>query len=300
LKKALESCFKQTYKNYEIIVTDNSDNFDTQNYIKKLKNKRIIYSKNLDIPTSSFKSLKKNLNLAKGKYVKILFDDDLLKKTCLQKMVAVFEKHKKVGVVMTPLDIIDNNGNRTFPTFYLIRKMRYLYKYLDHDALVKKEIIMRDFLTRVYPCCVPSGIMVRRSLIKKTGGFNRSFSFIGDLELCMHLAKFADFYYINEFLSSWRFSPTSETVSILHKKGIELDIFYKLTKKYCTDKSIERKAYLFASKRTVINAIAGLRSRNIGLIIKTIRTIVIKDKYFINKIKLPFVLTQEIIRSMFS
>lgn len=297
-KQALKSAQKQTYKNIEIVISDNSDDDATQKYIATMKDERIKYYRNAQ-NLASFLNINRAAQLARGIYIKYLLDDDLLKPDCVSKMVEVLEQYPKVGVVMAPLDIINENGNTIQPTFYFFRKMKYLYKYMDMDSYVQKEKIMNDFLTTIYPCCVPTGIMFRRSLFCSVNGFDKTFREIIDLELCINFATKMDFFYINEFLSSWRYSKTSGTVSILHKKGIELDIFYKLTKKYLSYVNNRRKAYFFASKRTAINIISGIRSKNLSLIFETIKTILYNDPYLLNKIFLPFSLFFEVIKSLF-
>jgi len=298
LKEAIQSAQNQTYQNIEIIISDNSQDDITRNYIKTVDDKRIRYYKNSK-NIGSFANLKKVASLAKGKYIKFLLDDDILKPTCVEKMLKAFEAHPKIGIVMAPLEIIDKNGLISQPKFYIFRKMKYLYKYRNQDSYIKKEEIMNDFLTTTYPCCVPTGIMFRKSLFDDVGGFDKKYRYIGDLDLCMNLATKMDFYYINEFLASWRYSNTSETISILHKKGIELDIFYTLTKKYLFFTNLKKEAFFFASKRTAINIIAGIQSRNLTLIFKTIKTIMNNDPYLSNKIYLPINLFSEAFKSFF-
>ena len=297
LKQALQSALNQTYKNIEIIISDNSTDNKSKLLMSQFKDDRIRYYKN-KISISSFLNVSKVAYLAKGKYIKYLLDDDLLKPDCVSKMVDILEKYPKVGVVMAPLEIINEKNLPIQPRFYFFKKMKYLYKYLNESRYINKEIIMQDFLTRIYPCCVPTGIMFRKSLFKYVGGFDKKYSYVGDLDLCMNFATKMDFYYIDEFLSSWRYSNTSETVSILHKRGIMLDIFYKLTNKYLFHTQFKKNAYFFASKRTAINIFAGIRSKNLNLIFETVKTIIYNDPYLSNKIILPFNLFFEIIKSL--
>jgi len=128
LLDAINSCFLQTYTNFEIIITDNSENDKTQKKISKIKDKRIRYYKNKK-NIGSFNNLNKNLKLARGKYIKFLLDDDLLEKTCIKEMVDVMEKNNKIGIVCSPLKIIDEKGKDFYPRFYLIKKMKDLYRF---------------------------------------------------------------------------------------------------------------------------------------------------------------------------
>jgi len=297
LKQALQSALNQTYKNIEIVISDNSDNDETQKYVDSMKDKRINYYRSAS-NLAFFLNINMAAQFAHGTYIKYLLDDDLLKPDCVSKMVKVLEQNPKVGVVMAPLEIINEKSLPIQPRFYFFKKMKYLYKYTNKDLYIQKEKIMNDFLTTIYPCCIPTGIMFRRSLFRSVKGLNRIFKYISDLELCMNFATKMDFFYINEFLSSWRYSQQSGTVSIVHKKGIQLDIFYKLTKRYLRYANNERKAYFFASKRTAINIVAGIRSKNTKLIFETVKTILYNDPYLFNKIILPFNLFFEVIKSL--
>lgn len=295
-KEALASALNQTYQNTEIVVSDNSDNTDTEQYINTLNNKKIIYKRD-PAKSSSFQNAHHAMSMSKGEFIKNLADDDLLAPTCVEKMVRAFESNPTAGLVMAPLKIIDENGTLIKPKFYFIREMAHLYRYQNHSSLINKTKIMEAFLTKEYPCCVPAGIMFRRSLYSKSKTPDERFGYIGDVDICMQFAEKMDFYYIDEFLAYWRFTPSSETVKVLHKKGIEADIFYKLTKKYLSYTNAPQKAYLFASKRTVINIIAGLRSGNLPLIIETIKTILYNDPYILNKLYLPFDILFEVLKS---
>ena len=297
-KQALKSAQRQTYNTIEIVISDNSDDNTTQKYVTTLKDERIKYYRSASRHDFLF-NFDKVEQLANGKYIKYLLDDDLLKPDCVSKMVQVLEQYPKVGVVMAPLKIIDEKGMSIQPRFYFFRKMKYLYKYLNQDSYIKKEKIMNDFLTTIYPCCVPTGIMFRKSLFHSVKGFDKTFKEISDLELCMNFATKMDFYYINEFLSFWRYSHFSATISVVHKIGIELDIYYKLVHKYFLYTTSHQKAYFFASKRTVLNVLAGVRSKNPTLVFETLRTILYNDPYVLNKIILPFNLFFVFIKSLF-
>lgn len=307
---ALQSCLKQTYTNFEILITDNSDTDETKKAVQKIKDKRIRYYKNAK-NIGSFNNLIKVASFAKGKYIKFLLDDDLLAKNCLEKMINVMEKNNNVGIVCAPLRIIDQKGKIITPKFYLVKKMRDLYRYQTHDAFISRRDALLNYLTTLYPCCVPTGIMYRKECFDRLGTFDKEFQYITDVEFCMRIATQYDFYYIDEYLSYWRYSPSSETVAILHKEGINATIFYELTKKYLRDKQIMnafpkeqwkkiiKDSFFFASKRTTLNIVAGFKSKNIYMVFTAIKIIKKNDPYITNKIKLPFVLLGEVIFALF-
>lgn len=309
LERAIRSCLAQTFQDFEIIVTDNSTNDLSEKMIECLNDPRIRYFKNAT-NLGPVGNTSHATSLAKGKYIKTLMDDDLLKPQCLEKMVEALEKNPNAGVVMAPMEIIDEMDRRVFPRFYVFRKMQYRYRYQVGDGLVDRRTILKEFLTRDYPCCVPSGILFRAEIFQKFGLFDDAADFAADLAKCMEAATEYDFYYIDQVLSSWRLMIDNHTAS-LHKKGLNIGAFYYITRKILEqtkalklfppaerDKLV-RDSIFFCSCRALLNGLAGIRARRPKLIWQTLETIFREDKYFINKLRLPVFVLREIFVSIF-
>ena len=305
LKIALQSCFNQTFENYEIIISDNSDNNQTQDFIKSLSKNNIRYFKNTE-NIGPEKNVALSISLGVGKYIKPLMDDDVLMPTALEEMVGIMESQKNVGVVMAPLNIINLEGKQITQQAYLIKKRRLLYRYKKSSQLVHKKLVLIDFMTKQYPCCIPSGLMYRNEGIQRLGSIDVEMKFIGDVEICARFATAYDFYYIDKPLSSWRHSELSYTVVNLHQQGESTEIYYRITEKLLANPSvrnifsekefskIKKKAYFFSTKRTVISVIAGIRTKNVSLILQTLKIMKRNEPYISNLVILPFNLAGEI------
>ncbi|MDP2816125.1 MAG: glycosyltransferase, partial [Rectinemataceae bacterium] len=287
--KAVRSCLNQTFRNFEVIITDNSLDDRSEKLVGLLNEPLISYHRN-DTDIGFFLNTEKARLLSKGKYIKFLMDDDLLRADCLEKMSVVFEQNPNVGIVMAPMAIIDENDKPAHPVFYLVKKMNFLYRYGNRTGLIGRSRIMRDFLTRLYPCCVPSGVMYRRELFDRTGGFDVSAGFAIDVEIAMRFAREYDFYYIHEPLASWRYNSSSATVT-LHNSGLDNRIFFALTEKFLQDnltkslfpekewKRIVKAAYLFASKRSTLAILSGIRMGNWQMIRETTGIVWVSDPF---------------------
>jgi glycosyltransferase involved in cell wall biosynthesis len=309
LERAIRSCLSQTFQDFEIIVTDNSTNDLSEKMILRLNDPRIRYVKN-EKNLGPCGNTNRATALATGKYIKFLMDDDLLKPQCLGKMVEALEKNPSAGVAMAPMEIIDGDDKRIFPRFYVFRRMEYRYRYQVGDGLVDKRTITREFLTRDYPCCVPSAVMMRAECIQRFGLFDEAADFAGDLDKLMQVGTEYDFYYIDEVLSSWRLMLDNHTAA-LHKKGLNVGAFYYITRKILErTKALElflpderekiiRDSFFFCSCRALLNGLAGIRARSPKLIWQTIQTIFREDKYFVNKLRLPIFVIREIFVSIF-
>jgi glycosyltransferase involved in cell wall biosynthesis len=298
----------QTYKNFEIVITDNSTNDASAAMMAKYSDPRIRYCSNGG-NIGPWESPNRAVSLAQGKYIKFLMDDDLLKPSCLALMVEGLEKNPTAGVAMAPMELIDEEDRRIFPRFYVFRKMEYRYRYQIGDGLVNRKKVLREFLTKDYPCCVPSGTMYLTEAVRKAGPFDQRSDFAGDLDLCMRIAPYYDFYYIDQVLTSWRFAQSSHTTN-LHTAGLNIGAFYFVTRR-CLDnpvtqamfknewKKMVKESLYFCSCRALLNGLAALRARSPRLLLKTMKQIMREDPHPTNWLRIPFFALREIFVSIF-
>ena len=125
--KTLNSCIKQNYKNYEIIVADTGSNDGTKNFLKKFKNPllKVIYLK------KKFKygalnqiyATREAFKVSSGEIICLLDGDDLFKKSKLDEINNFFSKNKNTNIVQDIPKIIKKNKKydyilkRKIPTF---------------------------------------------------------------------------------------------------------------------------------------------------------------------------------------
>jgi len=233
LERAIRSVLAQTVQDFEIVITDNSENDESAQVVRRLNDPRIRYYRNSG-NIGALNNIKKVASLAEGKFLVVLLDDDLLKPRSLELMLAAFAAHPSVGIVMAPMELIDPDDRRIFPRFYLFRKMHYRYRFQVGDGLVGGVRVLREFLVHDYPCCVPSGLMYRAEAFRQAGGFDTKSGFALDVDLAMRIAARHDFYYIDQVLSSFRYTPISLTAA-MHSGGSDVAVFYYITHKTLDD-----------------------------------------------------------------
>jgi glycosyltransferase involved in cell wall biosynthesis len=308
LREAVHSCLAQTFGDFEIVITDNSESDESERWIGHLNEPRVRYSRN-ERNIGGTGNFTKVLSLARGKYVKLLMDDDLIKPRFLSLTVAALEKQATAGVAMAPMDLIDAQGRHITPRFYAFRTMHYRYRYRVGDGLIDRKTLLRDFLTRDYPCCVPSGVLFRKEFFDRFGSNDPAADFAGDLDLCMRAALHYDFYYIDEVLSSWRYFPENHTAT-LHKTGFPIHVFYSITRKILSDpeaqrifagedwRRLERDSYFFCTCRSLLNFHAAVRQMNPRLFAATLALIWREDPYRANLLRLPLFALREMWNSL--
>lgn len=308
LRRAIESCLAQTHRNFEIVITDNSVKDDSARMLAKISDPRIRYFSNGG-NIGPWASSNRGVALASGKYIKFLMDDDLLKPRCLELMVAALERNPSAAIAMAPMELIDENDVRICPRFYLFRRMRYRFRYRVGDAFIERRRLMRDFLTREYPCTVPSGMMLRTEALRAAGPFLRQAEFAGDLEMWMRIGAVWDACYIDEVLAAERHHVRRHTAT-LHQTGLNIRVFYFVTRKSLDNPAVQgmfrehwakmvRDSLFFCSCRALLNGAAALRTRNVKLIADTIRTIMREDPHPANWLRLPLFVAREVFVSLF-
>lgn len=108
----------QTFQDFEIIISDNSDNNDIQNLCNAYSDKlNIKYFKN------PIKSMSGNLNNAiqnsNGEFIKILFQDDFLyEKNSLLNIYEILKVEKNIHWLVTATEHFDEKTQSYFRPFY--------------------------------------------------------------------------------------------------------------------------------------------------------------------------------------
>ena len=109
LKDALRSVLSQDYEDFEIVICDDHSTDHTMNVVKSFKDKRIRYIKN-ETNLGQFRNINKCIDLARGEYVIIFHDDDIMLNGLLKKEAQILDKHSNVGIVAPAYYVVDYHG----------------------------------------------------------------------------------------------------------------------------------------------------------------------------------------------
>ncbi len=156
---AINSCLKQTYKNYEIIIIDSSNSkINFKKYFNKRKKISYIYIKTAyqQPELNQINKIMIGFNKSKGNYLVFLDGDDYFDKNKLFKLNKIIKKKKIFCNQDLPILF-----NKNFKKKMSIKKYkdRFFTKYILNDwpqiygtssILIKKQI-MKLFLKKVKP-----------------------------------------------------------------------------------------------------------------------------------------------------
>lgn len=109
LKHALKSAVDQTYRNIEIIVSDNCSQDNTKDVVMSFNDPRIRYYRQKEnigaLNNSNF-----CLGQAKGKYFLRLFDDDMVDSDFIELCISAAKENSTAGIIITGAREIDSKG----------------------------------------------------------------------------------------------------------------------------------------------------------------------------------------------
>lgn len=197
LRCSIESVLNQSYQNFEIIIVDDaSTNLETKNCLKEYENKKKIKikyrSNNGMISVCSNDGLK----LAKGEFIVLLDNDDMLDKNSLYYVVEALNNNLKLDFIYTDEDKMDINGNFFEPHF-------------------KPDFSPDTFYAMNYICHMAC---IRKSLIDKVSGFRKEYDGAQDYDLFLRILDITNnIYHIPRILYHWREIPTSTSFALGNK-----------------------------------------------------------------------------------
>lgn len=217
LKPALDSVVSQTYKNIEVVVSDDASQDETLKVVEEFKSKvdfpvYIYHHK----PTGIGANWNNCIQHANGDFIKFLFQDDVLHPECIEKMVSLMEANKKIGLVCCKRNFkVEGEPNEEIRDW--IKKYGDLQESLklpkDPISFLDKKLFkhpefLRSPLNKIGE---PSCVLFRKSIIKKVGYFREDLKQILDYEFYYRILKHRYIAIINEELVCFRIHPKQAT-----------------------------------------------------------------------------------------
>src|SRR5438045_2978412 len=96
--EAIESALGQTFGEFELLIVDDASTDDTLERVRRVSDPRIRIERN-ERNLGLVGNWNQCVRLARGEFVKFLFQDDLLYPTCLERMLSLFRTHDEIGMV---------------------------------------------------------------------------------------------------------------------------------------------------------------------------------------------------------
>ena len=194
LERAIESCLRQTFTEFELIIIVNGASVES--ITNKLKNRyageHSIRIFSTPIHLLNF-SLSFGLHLARGKYIARMDSDDVSDPARLEQQVSFMNLNPKVIILGSAYKLIDESGN---------------YHGLVTPPMSNSEI--RNKLFYKNPLCHPS-VMMRTKVVQELGGYlGGKYAEDFDLWLRVCLESNYEFANLDQFLLSYNVSQSGD------------------------------------------------------------------------------------------
>lgn len=218
IEETLRSILAQTYRDFELLVTDNRSTDGTVGIVRGFTDPRIRLIIN-DTNLGAIGNFNAALAEARGERVKIVCADDLLDPTCLERQMAALDAEPGAVLACCARRIIDHRGKGWMVRCFPGRTGR----------VPGREASARAIRTGTNPFGEPMAVLMDRVAVLRAGGFDTNWKFCVDLDLWCRLLAAGDAVIQGEALCSFRVSPGSWSMALGAEQAGEFERFANAT-----------------------------------------------------------------------
>ncbi len=215
LKRLLDSLKHQSFRNFEIIITDDSPDDDIKDFCVSYDIAQpILYFKNeksLGTPENWNESIRRS----RGEWVKLMHDDDWLANDDALKVFAEYT-HKEARFIFSSYESVFSDSNTVKSNFISPRLLRLLRR--------RPEVLLAGNL--IGP---PSVGLCRKDSISD---YDSRLKWLVDIECYMRQLKKGDSLFINKVLVNVGVNDAQVTAASFGVKGIELPEYMYVLEKH--------------------------------------------------------------------
>jgi glycosyltransferase involved in cell wall biosynthesis len=205
IETAIESVLAQSWDDFELYVIDDSSTDGTADKVRRIQDPRLRLSVN-GRNVGQEANWNKVLRQARGEFIKLLPQDDVLDPDCLRRQIQVFDDPENSEVVLTccARKIIDAKGR-------LIMKRSFKK---TQGRIKGLRAVRRSIRSGTNLIGEPGAVLMRADLLPKTGLFDASDFYVIDLDLWVRFLLHGDLFIIPEPLCSFRVAPGSASIRV--------------------------------------------------------------------------------------
>jgi len=203
LKLAIESCLAQTFTDFEILIGDDSPDSQSEEVVRSLPAPQPIrYTRNWP-SAGQAKNVNRLFESARGHYLVLLHDDDLLLPTALENLIKPLQQDPNT-VACFGKQLVINNEGEVLETASETLNRKYCR---TNERANQVQRSAWAALVQQLPC---DGYMVRTEAARAT--LYRDDPEVGqacDADFGYRLMAHGDFFFVGEFTSAYRITPDS-------------------------------------------------------------------------------------------
>lgn len=196
VEEAVQSVLRQTYQDFELVITDNGSIDATYLAIKKFTSDSRVKLLRLPRNQGHCGGMNNSIRNAKGEFISLLNSDDAFLPDKLEKQVQFLDKNPDIGAVFSYAEIFDKDGNPF--------SGETAYKGIfDRPNQTSRFAWLRNFFLNDNCLCHPSAL-IRKECQEDIGFFNEKFALLLDFDFWIRLCLKYEFYILPEKLVKFR------------------------------------------------------------------------------------------------
>jgi glycosyltransferase involved in cell wall biosynthesis len=193
---AVESILAQTYREIEVIVVDDGSKDDTLSRLKQYGDRIRVISQANAGPAAA---RNRGIAVAHGELIAFLDSDDLWLPTKIERQVALLRRAgESVPCCLSNIMMKWNSGDRASFDIALLKPAAEEGVWLNVDEVLATRFVLFN-----------QGVVIRRKVLEKIGGFDESIRYLEDYELPLRLSLEGPWAFIQTPLVIWRESLTN-------------------------------------------------------------------------------------------
>ncbi|MGI9665904.1 MAG: glycosyltransferase [Acidimicrobiia bacterium] len=209
LAQTLETILAQSFENFEVIIADDDSTDDTVGIVESFDDPRISLSHNserLGLPGN----WNKCLSLARGEYVCVFHQDDVMQPENLERKVALLGHDPTIGFVHSGVETIVEEGAPPAPSEWVENSAS--------DTIFDGTEYFRRLLLEGNLISAPS-VVARRELFLEHGGFDEDLGFACDYALWLRMCVSHNVGFVSDALVGYRWHGENATHEFEFERG---------------------------------------------------------------------------------
>jgi len=214
LRKSIKSVLSQSYTDYEFIIWNDGSADKSQDIIDSCYGSKIRVFNNIT-NQGLFKTINLAIKQARGEYIRLWSQDDIMKSYCLETEMEFYRSHPEIGMCYCARDVIDYSGKVVI------------------EAIEDRtpEVVSPELATQImfYFGSITgniSNVMIKKLVLDEIGLFREDMRVSGDFEMWVRLSERYPIGFIREPLIYLR----SHSSQFSRQKGVSI-VFMEEDKK---------------------------------------------------------------------
>ena len=211
LAEAMKSVLEQSFHDFELLIVDDGSTDTTLDIARSFSDSRIMIHRNekqLGIPGN----WNRCLELARGDYICIFHQDDVMLPTNLEHKLGVLQSDAAVRFVHSAIELLTSEDNVPPPTNWV--------EPATEDFVSEGTTYFRRLLLYGNRICAPS-VMTRRALLLELGGFDEELGFAPDYEMWLKMCVEGKVAFLSRPLVQYRWHAQNASHSFRFLRGVE-------------------------------------------------------------------------------